>query len=161
MRSLLYQLIGVIELFHKAEVKHGGGKTSELLCNRLWRINTDICVTSAKLTGFFLGDGGREILSIPPSDTCPRFWTKACPSQPRFIPPKFEKFKYIFVPNLTTFKLKSTFKKLYFMLKIAKYVLILHKWTVLASVRFFSQVPPSVRGPTGTKNVEFPPPSKV
>ena len=27
-----------------------------------------------------------KILSIPPSDTCPRFWTKACPTpQPRFV----------------------------------------------------------------------------
>ena len=29
-----------IELFDKVSVKHGGGKTTELLCNKLWRINT-------------------------------------------------------------------------------------------------------------------------
>ena len=69
--------------------------------------------------GFFLGGLGgsphpAKILPIPPpSDTCPRFWTKACP--PHTIPAevrprKFEKFKYIFVSNLTTFKLKSTLK---------------------------------------------------
>ena len=46
----------------------------------------------------------------PPSDTCPRFWTKACPPPAEVRPQKFEKFKYIFVANLTTFKLKSTLK---------------------------------------------------
>ena len=48
--------------------------------------------------------------SPPPSHTCPRFWTKACPPPAEVRPRKFEKFKYIFVLNLTTFKLKSTFK---------------------------------------------------
>ena len=47
------------------------------------------------------------------------------------------------------------------MLKIAKNGLILHKWAVLASVGFFSQVPPirlrPRRGPTGTENFESPP----
>ena len=52
--------------------------------------------------GFFpWGDWGSlhpaKILSIPsPSDTCPRFWTKACPPSAEVCPQKFDKFKYIF-----------------------------------------------------------------
>ena len=81
--------------------------------------------------GFFLGGTGvplnrQKFCQSPPSDTCPRFWTKACPPPAEVRPRKFEKFKYMFVSNLTTFKLKSTLKKLYFMLKIAKNGLILH-----------------------------------
>ena len=51
--------------------------------------------------GFFLGGTGgsphpAKILPIPPpSDTCPRFWTKACPPQPRFVPENWK--------NLNTF----------------------------------------------------------
>ena len=65
---------------------------------------------------FFLGGtGGVPPSSInfansPPSNTCPRFRTKACPPPAEVGPRKFEKFKYIFVSNLTTFKLKSTLK---------------------------------------------------
>ena len=65
---------------------------------------------------FFLGGTGgvppirRKFCQSPPSDTCPRFWTKACPPPAEVCPRKFEKFKYIFVWNLTTFKLKSTLK---------------------------------------------------
>ena len=29
---------------------------------------------------------GKNFANPPPSDTCPRFWTKACPLQPRFVP---------------------------------------------------------------------------
>ena len=67
--------------------------------------------------GFFPGGGlggsppsGKNFANPPPSDTCPRFWTKACPPSAEVRPRKFEKFKYIFVSNLTTFKLKSTLK---------------------------------------------------
>ena len=67
--------------------------------------------------GFFPGGGlggsppsGKNFANPPPSDTCPRFWTKACPPPAEVRPRKFEKFKYIFVLNLTTFKLKSTLK---------------------------------------------------
>ena len=65
--------------------------------------------------GFFPGGTGgsphpAKILPIPPSDTCPRFWTKACPPPAEVRPWKFEKFKYIFVSNLNTVKLKSTLK---------------------------------------------------
>ena len=51
--------------------------------------------------GFFPGGTGGvphpvKILPIPPpSDTCPRFWTKACPPQPRFVPENLK--------NLNTF----------------------------------------------------------
>ena len=93
----------------------------------------------------------------PPSDTCPRFCTKACPPPAEVRPPKFENFKYIFVSNLTAFKLKST-KKLYFMLKIAK------KWPNFASggqfwlqADFFCKSPTSDFIPVGpTKNFESP-----
>ena len=63
---------------------------------------------------FFLGGGlggppiRRKFRQSPPSDTCPRFWTKACPPPAEVRPRKFEKFKYIIVSNLTTFELKST-----------------------------------------------------
>ena len=64
--------------------------------------------------GFLPGGWGSphptKILTIPPSDTCPHFWTMACPPPAEVRPRKFEKFKYIFVSNLTTFKLKSTLK---------------------------------------------------
>ena len=67
---------------------------------------------------FFLGGGGdwgvppsgENFDNPPPSDTCPRFWTKACPPPAEVRPRKFEKFKYIFVSNMTTFQLKSTLK---------------------------------------------------
>ena len=75
------------------------------LGHRIWQVRQ----------GFFPGgDWGspiqRKFCQSPPSDTCPRFWTKACPPPAEVRPPKFEKFKYIFVSNLTTFKLKSTLK---------------------------------------------------
>ena len=67
---------------------------------------------SAILQGFFLGETGgphpAKILPIPRSNTCPHFGTKACHPPAEVRPRKFEKFKYIFVSNLTTFKLKST-----------------------------------------------------
>ena len=66
------------------------------------------------LRGFSWGTGGSphpvKILSIPPHPTLVPIFG------PRLVPPaevrpqKFEKFKYILVPNLTTFKLKSTLK---------------------------------------------------
>ena len=71
-----------------------------------------------KQSGFFPGgDGGNPIrqnfCQSPPIDTCPRFWTKACPPPAEVRPRKFEKFKYIFVSNLTTFKLKSKKKAVF------------------------------------------------
>ena len=92
-----------------------------------------------KGSGFFSwgGLGGppiwQKFCQSPPSDTCPRFWTKACPPPAEVRPRKFEKFKYIFVSNLTTFKLKSTFKSC---------ISFCIKWAVLVLVGFFSQVPP-------------------
>ena len=66
-------------------------------------------------TGFFPGGGtggvppsGKNFANPPPSDTCPHFWTKACPPPAEVRPRKFE--KYIFVSKLTTFKLKITLK---------------------------------------------------
>ena len=66
-------------------------------------------------SGFFPGGLGgppirRKFCQSPPSDTCPRFWTKACPPPAEVRPQKVEKFEYIFVSNLTTSKLKSTLK---------------------------------------------------
>ena len=56
-----------------------------------------ICKTCA---GFFPGGGHpAKILPIPPSDTCARFWTKACPPQPRFVPKNLK--------NLNTFLCQS------------------------------------------------------
>ena len=66
--------------------------------------------------GFFSwGDWGvphpAKILPIPPpSDTCPRFWTKACPPPAKIRPRKFEKFKYISVSNLTNFSAQKYLK---------------------------------------------------
>ena len=67
--------------------------------------------------GFFLGEPGvlphpAKILSIPPStQVCPLFGPRLVPPPPaEDRPRKFEKSKYIFVSNLTTFKLKSTLK---------------------------------------------------
>ena len=123
--------------------------------------------------GFFMGGLGwsppsGENFVNPPIDTCPRFWTKACPPPPAEVrPQKFEKFKYIFVSNLTTFKLKFKFlKKLYFMLKIAK------KWPNFAlggqfrlqSDFFRKSPPPSDFVPAGDRRgrkILSPPPSKI
>ena len=77
--------------------------------------------TSISVRVFSGGDWGvpqpAKILSTPPSDTCPHFWTKACPPPAEVCPRKFEKFEYIFVSNLTTFKLKSTLKSCILCLK--------------------------------------------
>ena len=88
----------------------------------LYLINSEcLCrVIHPNWQGFFFLGG----LRVPPSGES--FVTPSPPPPAEVRPRKFEKFKYIFVANLTTFKLKSTFKKLYFMLKIAKNGLILH-----------------------------------
>ena len=94
----------------------------------------------------------RKFCQSPPSDTCPRFWTKACPPPAEVRPRKFERFKYIFVSNLTTFKLKSTFKKLHYMPKIAKNGLILHLAGSFGfSQIFFASPPPSDFVPVGDR----------
>ena len=38
---------------------------------------------------------GKNFANPPPSDTCPHFWTKACPPQPRLVPENLK--------NLNTF----------------------------------------------------------
>ena len=62
--------------------------------------------------GFFSGGGGPppcgKFCQSPPSDTCPRVLDQGLSPPAEVRPQKFEKFKYIFVSNLTTFKLKST-----------------------------------------------------
>ena len=80
------------------------------------------------VAGFFSWEGWGsphmvKILSIPP----PPHPTLVPVFGPRLVPPaevrpkKFEKFKYIFVSNLT--QAQKYLKKLYFMLKIAKKML--------------------------------------
>ena len=52
-------------------------------CVKIFRLITSLILT---LQGFFLGGPPHpaKILPIPPpSDTCPRFWTKACPPPSR------------------------------------------------------------------------------
>ena len=63
-----------------------------------WMMNKETVICSVSvfcvyMHGFFSlgGTGGSPIrwkfCQSPPSDTCPRFWTKACPPpQPRFVP---------------------------------------------------------------------------
>ena len=107
--------------------------------------------------GFFSGGGGgtggsppsRKNFANPPHLTLvPRFWTKACPPPAEVRPRKFEKFKYIFVSNLTTFKLKSTLKSCISCLKIAK------KWANFAlSGQFWLQSD----FPTGMEKFWVPP----
>ena len=69
-----------------------------------------------KLQGFFLGGGlggppSSENFANPPHPTLvPVFGPRSCPPPAEVRPRKFEKSKYIFVSNLTTFKLKSTLK---------------------------------------------------
>ena len=67
--------------------------------------------------GFFPGGGlggpphPAKILPIPPHPTLvPVFGPRLVPPPAEVRPRKFEKFKYIFVSNLTTFQLKSTLK---------------------------------------------------
>ena len=68
-----------------------------------------------KIQGFFPGgDGGppnpAKILPIPPIRHLSPFLDQGLSPPAEVRPRKFEKFKYIFVSNLTTFKLKSTLK---------------------------------------------------
>ena len=79
-----------------------------------------VCKEIIYTSGFFFRGGtggfppsGKNFVNPPPSNTCPRFWTMACPPPAEVRPQKFEKFKYIFVSNLTTFKLKSTLKAVF------------------------------------------------
>ena len=130
-------------------------------CEGKWKRSS--CLASWCTWFFSRGTGGRpawrEFCLPPPSDTCPRFWTKVCttPPPPRFDRPrKFEKFKYI-VSNLTTFMLKSILKSC---LKIAKNGLILH-WGqfCLNNLIFSPQVPPpSDFVPDGDQKFWVPPP---
>ena len=95
---------------------------------------TDKHIDRMYYSGFFSwgGGGGRgQTGRVPPSGKnfvnpphltlVPIFGPKLVPPPAEVCPPKFEKFKYIFVSNLTTFKLKKYLKKLYIMLKIAKW----------------------------------------
>ena len=96
---------------------------------------------------FFWGDWGppiRQICQSPIRHLSPFLDQGLFPPPPpgKVRPRKFEKSKYIFVSNLTYFKLKSTFKRLYFMLKIAKNGWYCIRWAVLASVGFLNKSPP-------------------
>ena len=67
--------------------------------------------SSSRMEGEKLGGPPirRKFCQSPPSDTCPRFWTKACPSQLRFVPENLKNlFEFIFVSNLTTSELKKS-----------------------------------------------------
>ena len=138
------------------------GKTSS--CDPLTKTSREYRLAQ----GFFLGENGgppppirRKFCQFPPPHPTllPVFWTKACPPPPpaEVRPRKFEKFEYIFVSNLTTFKLKSTLKKLYFMLKIAKNGLVLHYVGSFGFSRIFFASPP----PPPPENFEHPAPSKI
>ena len=67
-------------------------------------------------TGFFFpgGTGGppiwRKFCQSPHPTLVPVFGPRLVPPPSRGSSPKFEKFEYIFVSNLTTFKPKSTLK---------------------------------------------------
>ena len=68
--------------------------------------------------GFFPGGTGgsphpAKILSIPPIRQLFPFLDQGLSPPAEVRPQKFEKFKYIFVSNLTTFKLKSTLKTVF------------------------------------------------
>ena len=73
--------------------------------------------------GFFSwGDWGvpphpAKILPIPPIWHLSLFLDQGLSPPAEVRPRKFEKFKYIFVSNLTTFKLKSTLKSCILWLK--------------------------------------------
>ena len=68
------------------------------------------------MQGFFPGGGlggsphPAKILPIPPIRHLSPFLDQGLSPPAEVRPRKFEKFKYIFVSNLTTFKLKSTLK---------------------------------------------------
>ena len=96
------------------------------------------------VTVFSWGDWGppiqRKLCQSPPSDTCPRFWTKACPPPAEVSPRKSEKFKYILVSNSTTFKHKSTLKSCISPRGIEWLTVVLWGWisqTTLSSGRLF------------------------
>ena len=118
-------------------LKHAQNLHSCLENNSFWKTLWWACgrwCTPSKVSwigiiqGFFSGGATgsphlAKILPIPPSDTCPRFWTKGCPPpQPRFVPENLK--------NLNTFlcqiwlllssKVQLYLKNLYFRLKIAK-----------------------------------------
>ena len=116
---------------------------------------------------FFPGGGGtggpirqKFCQSPPPSDTCPRFWTKACPPS-RGSSPKIRKILIHFCVKFDYFKAQKYLKKLYFMLKIEKNGLILHKVGSFGFSRiFFASPPHPTSSPSGTENFESPPHQK-
>ena len=115
--------------------------SNSLLSFRTWGLNW---LTILRIAGFFSWGGSphlAKILPIPPSDTCPRFWTKACPPQPRFVPENLkilntflcqiwllliQLIPILSFPVMHDLCMFHFLKKLYFMLKIAKNGLILH-----------------------------------
>ena len=114
-------------------------------------------------TGFFFRGGGggggaggsphpAKILPIPPIRHLSPFLDQGLSPPAEVRPRKFEKFKYIFVSNLTTFKLKSTLKSCVSCLKFSK------KWPNFALVGsfgfsriFFASSPPSDFVPVGPR----------
>ena len=104
---------------------------------------------------FFLGDWGSPFLQKfcqSPHPTLVTVFLDPGLSLPAEVrPQKVEKFKYIFVANLTTFKLKSTLKSCISCLKIAKNGLfcILGGQDWLLSDFFSQVVPPSDFVPIG------------
>ena len=126
-----------------------------------WLTNT-CWVPDAKRRGpgIFGGTGvpssGKNVVNPPPIDTCPRFWTKACHPPAEVRPWKFEKFKYIFVSNLTTFNLINNLKSCISCLNSKKWP----NFALGFSQIFFASPPirlRPLRGPTGTNNFESPP----
>ena len=67
-----------------------------------------------------------NFFSIPLFDTCPHFWTKACPPPPsQGSSPKIWEIQIYFCVKFDYFYAQKYLKKLYFMLNIAKNGLIL------------------------------------
>ena len=101
---------------------YDSGLTFDFLAETLknvssWQICTGWATVGLGYSGFFSweGTGGSphpaKILPIPPHPTLvPVFGPRLVPPPAEVRPQKCEKFKYIFVSNLTTFKLKSTLK---------------------------------------------------
>ena len=79
------------------------------------RIRSDYLIGLVTPRVFFLEDwgvppSGENFANLPHPTLVPVFGPRLAPPPAEVRPRKFEKFKYIFVSNLTTLKLKSTLK---------------------------------------------------
>ena len=114
------------------------------------KTHIDAVMLHIRCLQFFFPGGTRgspirwKFCQFPPIQHLSPFLDQGLSPPPAEVRPwKFEKFKYIFVSNLTTFKLKSTLKSCISCLKYQIWPNFALSGQFLFQSDFFSQVPPS------------------